>query len=146
MIMYARSLSIVAIALTAGLAAAPVAAQQKNAPAAEPEAIGGADAEFARAALFYSPASGIIRSTGVVTVNRVSTGTYCIKTDVRVDKTVPAVSVEWGESSGDGLLAFWRWNAFDCPNDRRWVEVRTFAFGLLSPSLSDDVAFTLTVP
>jgi len=39
---------------------------------------------------------------------------------------VPVVTVEWGESSGSSLLAYYRNGAYDCPAGR--IEVRTYDF------------------
>lgn len=106
-----------------------------------------ADAEFARVALFHSPANGIVRGKNVVKVKKVSTGRYRVKAKVRIAGSVPDVSVEARKSTGTGLVACWRWNAFDRPGFNRWIEVHTLKFsGTETLALSDDVAFTLTVP
>jgi hypothetical protein len=78
-----------------------------------------------------------------------STGVYCIKPSVALNlaQIYPLVTIEWGESTGDALLAFWRdttINHVDCGVGL--LEVQTFDFNAGgSPVPSKLVAFDLVI-
>jgi hypothetical protein len=59
----------------------------------------------------------VMRARGVDTVTHPSTGIYCIQPSGAWDVTrmVPVVTVEWGESSGNSLLAYYRNHTGDIP-------------------------------
>ena len=100
----------------------------------------------AKVAAYISPfAGGVIRAKGVADMTHPSVGIYCIKPSMKLDltKVIPIVSVEWGESSGDALMVFWRDGVWDCPAE--YIEVMTFNFGSGAPVLEDTVAFTIHV-
>ena len=60
------------------------------------------------------------------------------------EEVVPAVTVEWGASSGNALLAFYRDDSNSCPDG--YIEVRTYNFESGTPVADDTVAFTIVVP
>jgi hypothetical protein len=122
----AAALSIASAAFAGGVpnngaaAAAKVAAE-----GAQPLA----SSSVARAAVLYSPFTGIIRSLNVTTVSTPDTGVYCIATTnrVRMKKFYNSVSVDWGWSGGNSLAAMTRDGADGfsiCPAGQ--FEVRTF--------------------
>jgi hypothetical protein len=100
----------------------------------------------ARLVALISPFSGVVRAKGVKAVTHPNTGIYCIKPSGtwNVAKAVPAVTVEWGYSSGNALLAYYETGVYDCPTG--YIEVRTYNFGSGTPVLEDSVAFTIVVP
>ena len=92
----------------------------------------------------------LIRSKGVADFTNPSTGIYCITPGVNLNlkKIYPLVSIEWGRSSGNALLAFWRdttLNNKDCGPGL--LEVQTFDFdsGTLPPVPSAQVGFDLVI-
>ena len=103
----------------------------------------------AKVAAYISPDGVVIRAKGVADVTHPLVGIYCIKPSMKLDltKVVPIVSVEWGYSSGDALLAFYfdytQFASGDCPEG--YLEVLTFNFGGGAPVPSDTVAFTIHV-
>jgi hypothetical protein len=103
----------------------------------------------AKLALSWSPFGGTLRSKGVKSVTNPTTGVICITPSVSLNlaKIYPLVSVEWGESSGNALLAFWRDTSIDnvdCGAGK--LEVQTFDFnGGGSPIASQSVAFDLVI-
>ena len=96
----------------------------------------------AKVAYSYARGIGIDRVKNVSDFQHPSVGIYCILPSVPVDTTQdhPDVSIEWDNSLGFGLLAYWQdTDEFsDCPSG--YSEVKTYAFddGL---ALSDQVAF-----
>lgn len=86
-----------------------------------------------------------INSKGVNTVTHPSTGIYCVtpKSKLNFSEIYPEVTIEWGNSSGSELLAYWDSGGSDCSATE--IEVRTYDFSSLSAVLSDSVAFILTV-
>lgn len=103
----------------------------------------------AKLALSWNPFQGTVRSKGVKSVSNPSTGVICITPSVslNISKIYPLVSIEWGESSGNALMAFWRDTSidnFDC--GAGLLEVQTFDFnGGGSPVASQSVAFDLVI-
>jgi hypothetical protein len=89
--------------------------QQDQAQQAPPTGFG----TNARLALSWAPGYGVVRSKGVTTVSNPTTGIICITSAVSLNlsKIYPLVSVEWGNSGGNALMAFWRDTTFstkDC--------------------------------
>lgn len=75
------------------------------------------------------------------------TGVYCLtpSAGISVTKIPPIVSVEWGQSGGNDLLAFVRGRpAGICPADTFQVQTYDFAGG--SASASSTVSFTIWIP
>jgi hypothetical protein len=101
----------------------------------------------AELAVSYSGITGLSRKKNVTSVTNPSTGVFCIEPAVALNfkHIYPLVSVEWGDSLGNALLAFWRDTTLgtDCPAG--WLEVQTFDFGSGSAVASQDVAFDLVI-
>ncbi len=103
----------------------------------------------AKLAALITPNDGVIRAKGVADVTHPDVGIYCIKPSARLDVTtiIPIVTVEWGYSSGDSLLAFYYdWYQFgsgECPDG--YLEVQTYNFGGGAPVLANTVAFFIQV-
>jgi hypothetical protein len=92
------------------------------------------------AAYYYSRGFAAPRFKNVNGFTHPSTGVFCIHSSVATGKIYPMVSVEWNESLGNSLLAYWKVGATDCPSG--WFEVTTYAFNSGGPAtLSDQVAF-----
>jgi len=132
-------------------------AQESGAPdsaaaaqaAVEPDAVpanSGYSSEY-QLALSYSGIVGKIRSKNVQSVTHPSTGVFCIESKVSLDltKIYPLVSVEWGESLGNSLLAFWRDTSIDSDCPSGWLEVQTFSFSGGAAVASNEVAFDLVI-
>lgn len=104
--------------------------------------------DHARLVAYIGPhaANYVYRAKGVQEVTHPETGVYCIKPSGTwsVAKVVPAVTVEWGASSGNALLAFYRDDSNSCPAG--YIEVRTYNFDSGTPVEEDTVAFTIVVP
>jgi hypothetical protein len=146
-------ITFVAAVIPAAAQESPSVAQTNNASArtkggdhspAPPTAFG----TNAKLALDYSPFIGVIRAKGVVFVSNPFTGVYCITPGVSLNrsKIYPLVSIEWGESSGNALLAFWRDTRLgtDCGSGQ--LEVQTFDFNAGGyPVASQNVAFDLVI-
>ena len=99
-------------------------------------------------AYYYTRGLGTDRSINVADFQNPSTGIYCIEPSVSVNfSTVePLVSIEWSESNGFALLAYWENVAVytDCPTG--YFEVRTYDFNEGGyPVVSSNVAFNLVV-
>jgi hypothetical protein len=76
------------------------------------------------------------------------TGVYCLDPPAGIDpETDPAiVTVEWGDSAGEDLLAFWsKLNQDGCTDTEYIVQTYTFG-GDAIPDLSNNVAFLITIP
>jgi hypothetical protein len=99
-------------------------------------------ATTAKMAILYSPISGTIRSKNVASVSSPSVGIYCFAptTAQNLDKIYPLVSVEWGWSSGNSLVAMVRDTAEFTNCAAGELEVRTFD---LTGVPSGSVAFYL---
>jgi len=96
--------------------------------------------------LDYSPSfGGIIASKNVAAVNSPATGVFCVVPIVPLNAgSLPIVSVEWGASSGNSLMAFLVNSVFDCPAGQ--IDVRTYDFNAGVPPVSSVlVAFTVFV-
>jgi hypothetical protein len=154
-IMKSQKMSFV-IAIVAVLALSAMSfAQSNNAAsgAAAPQAQPSSPAAFgtnAHLALSYSTLSQtVVRSKGVKSVTMPSTGKVCITPSVSLNlkKIYPLVSIEWGNSSGNALLAFWRdttLSSGDC--GAGVLEVQTFDFNAGgAPVPSNNVAFDFVI-
>jgi hypothetical protein len=96
--------------------------------------------------LIYSPSfGGILLNKGVASVTEPSTGVFCVATTKPLGtNALPVVGVEWGQSSGNSLLAYYENGTFDCAAGQ--IEVRTFDFNAGgAPVPSDLVAFSVFV-
>ena len=142
--------SVIGLAfLGAAVLSVPAVAEPYNGGEAIPsEASGAAQSPSARLTALIAPGGNLIRSKNVANVTNPSTGITCIKPTpgkgIGIGRIVPAVSVEWGWSIGNDLVAFYFSNEpiffTDCPAG--YIEVRTYDFG---GNLSDRVAFTIVV-
>jgi len=109
------------------------------------------DAPNVRYAVFYDRGE-IVRQKNVQKVEKISTGIYCIKlkkyNGVKPDagELMPSVTVEWGSSNDDDLLAYWQASSSSCKNSSVWVQVRTYDFEGGTTNESDDVSFVMTIP
>jgi hypothetical protein len=95
--------------------------------------------------LTYSPIYGSPSiSIGVGAVSNPSTGVFCVTPKVKISlKAEPVVTVEWGSSLGNSLLAFWEQGAEDC--NAGDIEVRTFDFSSGPAVAAQNVAFNVFV-
>jgi len=121
------------------------AAEQNEATAARPEAIGGASCPNARLCAFAGRGS-IFRTKGVAAITHPSVGLYCVRPSFVLGAYVPVVSVDWSTSLGDGSLVQWRSSGIGCPTGN--IAILTFSNGDSSTNfaMSDLVVFTLLVP
>ena len=151
-----KSLKVtVCLALATLLACSALSFAQENhynaegrARAVQPPQAETAFATNARVAYFYSRGFDPARSKNVASFTNPSTGIYCITPSVLVNltKDYPMVSIEWGSSLGEALLAFWQNVAVftDCPAGA--LEVQTWDFnGGGSPVPSANVAFDFII-
>ena len=107
-------------------------------------------AKYSRASAVVGQGGELVASKGVVKVNVIDVGTFCVllkNKDIKAARTVPQATVEWGMSSGFDLDVQWYRAAPDCPNTQHWIEIMTFT----EPSagsweFSDLVAWNLIVP
>ena len=110
--------------------------------------IGGAQAPYARLAVVVNQNGSVLRSKGVRAVTNPDPGIYCIRparsARIKFGRYVPSVSVEWGNSAGDGLLAQWHATASHCPAKR--IEVHTYNGDDGTWDPDGNVAFTVVVP
>ena len=142
------------LAITAGVIALTVSslAQANNATTGkvnpEPLTQQAGVGTKAKLALLLSPFNGVRRSIGVASVTNPSTGVYCIAPSVPINLTgiYPQVTVEWGESAGNALMAFWRDTTKGAECDTSQLEVMTFDFNSASkPVLSNQVSFSFVI-
>jgi len=118
--------------------------------AATPQAIGGASPQtiqIGRLGAIVAPLCGsmVLRSWGVASVTNPSVGQYCIKPSGSwdVNKVVPVLTTDWSCSSGTSLLVFYRSSGLGCSSGN--ISVLTYDFSSGSPTLSNNVAFTIFV-
>jgi hypothetical protein len=79
---------------------------------------------------------------GFLQLTHPSTGHYCLRgKGIRSSNRTASVTVEYGYSSGQQLLATTRWAASSCP--QYWFEVDTIDTGL--NAFADTVAFSIVV-
>jgi len=74
-----------------------------------------------------------------------SPGIYCLAPTGGIDPdSDPAtLSIEWSQSDGNDLLAYWDASGNDCPVNN--YQVRTYDFPAGTTALSNDVSFLITV-
>jgi hypothetical protein len=102
----------------------------------------------AKLALLFSPFNGLRRSIGVASVTNPTTGVYCITPSVPLNLLgiYPKVTVEWGESAGNAVMAFWRDTSNGAECDTSQLEVITFDFNSTTkPVLSNQVSFAFAI-
>jgi hypothetical protein len=88
-----------------------------------------------------------VRGTGWA-VARPSTGIYCITPPAGISAadTPAIISIEWGNSLGFDLLAYW-YKGSPAPCTAGQYHVRTYDFAAGgSPVLSNDVSFAILIP
>jgi hypothetical protein len=89
----------------------------------------------------------VVRSKGLASVTRPSTGHYCItpaSAKFPINTYFPILFVEYGYSAGSGNIVQWDSNAGSCQAGQ--IEVQTFTLNTGNFVPSDDVAFTIIVP
>lgn len=114
--------------------------------AAGARALGGVYAPYARV-VAIARGNTVYASKGVVSVTHPATGLYCVRpatTFANFNAAVATVTVEWGNSNGTQLLAFWNRTGPNCPAGR--FEVRTYNIASGTAVMSDSVAFLMVVP
>lgn len=102
----------------------------------------------AEVALYWDDA--IVRQKNIESVSHPSTGIFCIVTvaAVKLDPSAiyPVVTIDWGDSSGNSLFAYVYGGHKDCHTGKdHTLEVTTYSLVGSTPSLSNSVAFYLTV-
>jgi hypothetical protein len=115
-----------------------------------PTGSGGGARAYAYVLPGASPSLDPARTKNFSGVINNGTGIYCLTPSGGVTEagSTPLVTVEWGESSGSNLSAFWREHPLgnSCPNTTDF-EVRTYTFTAGGDNaLSDNVAFDIVVP
>lgn len=117
-------------------------------PQTQARAIGGAEAPNARLAALIDQAGGVVRSKGVRAIQHPEPGVFCIRpkgsANIDVTRVVPSVTVDWSNSSGDALMAFYRSSGFGCSANR--ITVLTVRGEDGTFDVEDGVAFTVVVP
>jgi hypothetical protein len=104
-------------------------------------ALGGAGCGDARLCAYIGQNGFVLRSKNVAAVTNPSIGVVCIKPKagvLNINTIVPSVTVEWGASLGNDLLAFFEHIKVGCPAGT--IEVRTYD---LAGNLNPRVAFTI---
>jgi hypothetical protein len=149
-----RPVAVLAVAAFVGAGAAGGAALagggSTNDGPGQPSAkgIGGAQAPGARLAVVVREDGSVLRSKGVKAVTNPAPGIYCISPSrsagIKPKKYVPSVSVEWGSSSGDALMAQWHASNGHCASKR--IEVHTYNGDDGTWDPDGEVAFTVVVP
>ena len=117
-----------------------------------PGAAGAAGTARAYAVVIRTPSVSIdttyVRGSGWA-VTRPSTGVYCVTPPAGINpaNTPAIVTIDWGNSSGFDLLAYWvKLNPF-APCTASQYHIRTYDFAAGgAPVLSDDVSFAVTIP
>ena len=145
--MIALKTTLATALLGAGLYAAPALAAHVNAPGQPPASLALMSKTASDVDLIYSPITGAFATKGVASISNPQTGVFCITPTKKINynSTIPVVTVEWGQSLGNSLLAFYELGAFDCTKGD--IEVRTYDFNAGgAPVSSELVAFTIYVP
>ena len=131
--------ALAALALGATATPATAAAAKTNAPMAVGSAgLGGATCGDVRVCAYIGQnalGTPVFRSKNVVAVFSPVDGVTCIKPKagvITISKVVPLVTVEWGQSFLNDLLAFYENIKVDCPAG--YLEVRMYDWKLLLPS------------
>ncbi len=142
-------LSIVAMLTLAALT--PATAEDTDNRTSIDLALGnGADAPYARFAVFYDiNSNSVVRQKNIAKAKKVANGNYCFKLrkykgkKVNAAEIMPNVTVDWYNSIGSDLLAFWESNAGGCKNNKNWFQIVTYDVG---GNPSDNVSFVVTIP
>jgi len=91
----------------------------------------------------------VARTKNFSAVTNPSTGVYCLTPSGGVTEagSAPAVTVEYGNSTGDNLSAYWQdaTGGNDCAAGQFEVRTYTFTAGG-NNTLSNNVGFTIVVP
>jgi hypothetical protein len=151
------SLLIAAGALIALVAGAGAGSAAQNAPRMQPASRGptGLSAPFAQALADVGQGGVVLSSQGIGSVTSPAAGIYCLELSPTVHpKTLPTVTIDWGNSLGVVLFAEVDPQLVGCPAaTTRTIEVRTYkgdTGGVGSsyqvPVLSPNVAFIVLVP
>jgi hypothetical protein len=135
-------------AIASALAAVFAITALGPAAAGNTELANDADIGKARMGLYYNPFVGPVRARGVKRITIPQPGVYCIKTKKKIDmrSIIPSVTVDRTYSTGADALAHWAGSAVNCPNFKRWIEVRTYRFSGGSVVAAGTVGFALVVP
>jgi hypothetical protein len=146
-----HSRSLVLGLFIALLAATPGFAQRMNdRSGAGSQSAGGPNllSPYAQAIAHIGQNGSVISAKGFTAVSNPSTGQICLELANGIQiRTAPVVSVDWSNSSGSGLLAFWRPANAGCPGATpRTVNVTTFNFSSGTPTAANTVAFVVLVP
>ena len=154
-----RCLAPVAICLTfTPLVASDSVAQQRSREGserviqstAEQKAFGGLVAPNARLAGLFNAGGAPIRTKGVVSIQRIDTGTYCIRpalaTNINVNNIVVQATVEYSYSSVNESTVQWAAAQSGCGAGR--IGIFTFVDSNRDGfySFSNTVAFSVSVP
>mgnify|MGYP000940888180 CR=1 FL=1 len=139
--------AVAALALGVAATSANAAAAKTNAPmGVGSAALGGATCGDARICAYVGQnalGTPVLRSKNVASVFSPVDGVTCIKPKagvISIGKVVPLVTVEWGQSFLNDLLAFYEDIKVDCPSG--YLEVRMYD---LNGNLNPRVAFNLVV-
>lgn len=140
-----KLITVASLLLMAGLAKAVAAPSNDEAAVgrAAPQATATVNSTNKIVALIL-PGGGIVRAKGVASVSHPSIGQYCIvpkNTMVVAGNLVPSVSVDWSNSSGNELLAFYRSSGSGCPANN--ISILTYTSPGGTAALSDLVGFTV---
>ncbi|MDR4305036.1 hypothetical protein IHQ68_00135 [Chelatococcus sambhunathii] len=132
------------------------AAENNNGSTADVGITAGAQASAAssakgvRAYAIVKPGGEALLKKGFKSITNPQTGVYCLKpkNDLNLDLLgiAPSVTVEWGESSGNNLSAFYH-QTVPLACSEKEIEILTFSFtagGNNEPS--NNVAFVISVP
>ncbi|MBV9569993.1 MAG: hypothetical protein JO056_01990 [Alphaproteobacteria bacterium] len=98
-------------------------------------------------AYYYTRGFGTDTSIGVDDFQHPSTGIYCILPHKPIKaNSYPQIGIEWDQSLGFGLWAYWKDTAVfsDCPSG--YQEVTTYDLESGAAVLSDNVAFDILIP
>lgn len=108
------------------------------------------DIKHARAAAVVDAGGTFVGVKGFDRITHPQVGIYCLRLSDRTlnaARLAPMVTVEWGNSSGDDLLANWYRAGPECPNTGRYLEILTFDEAVAGTwGFSDDVGFAVVVP
>jgi hypothetical protein len=138
-----------AIALSAALAVAPAMAET-NAGKVSPKGSALPQTIITQAymAAVIDQGAVVLHQKGLKSVTSPSTGIFCLTPSdktLKTKSTFPIVTIEWGDSLGSSLLAYYEYLAEDCPHPSSQYEVRTYDFSSGTPTLTTLVAFVIVV-
>lgn len=144
------ALVVAAMALAGGAIAATGSSQSNGGAAVAHRGIGPVNLKYGRAAAYVDQGGELLAAKGIVKVVRKDVGIFCVllqDKSINAARTVPQLTVEWGNSSGFDLDVQWYQGAPDCKSNKHWIEVMTFT----EPSagvwdFDDIVAWNIVVP